>query len=325
MIKDTKYYIGVDIGGTKCAVTLACLYNDELTFLDKTLFPTITYKETFDSIVKAVEKYVKKESVSSIGISCGSPLDAEKGIILSPPNLPGWDEVRIKEIFEDKFKIKTYLENDANACAIAENKFGAGKNSRNMVFLTFGTGFGAGLILDGKLYRGTNGYAGEIGHVRLENEGPVGYGKNGSCEGFCSGGGLAQIIREEVKKALSQNQKVSFCESEKDLDKLNAKVVANAAKNGDQLAIKIYRDCGRNLGRAVSVLLDVLNPDTVVIGSIFERSEDLLRDEMEKAIREEALVYTQSVCTIKKAELGDRIGDYAAVSIAIEGENYENN
>ena len=109
------------------------------------------------------------------------------------------------EVNSENF-IKTYLENDANACAEAEYLFGAGRGSKNMIFLTFGTGFGAGLILDGKLYRGTNGYAGEIGHVRLEKEGPVGYGKEGSCEGFCSGGGLAKISSKLVKEAIQEKQ-----------------------------------------------------------------------------------------------------------------------
>ena len=320
MCADKKYYIGVDIGGTKCAVTLACSDGEDIEFLDKDYYPTEGYEKTIAKIEESVRKFSKEKSISSIGVSCGSPLDAENGIILSPPNLPGWDEVRIKDMFEKEFGIGTYLENDANACAMAEHKFGAGKGSANMVFLTFGTGFGAGLILNGKLYRGTSGYAGEIGHVRLEHTGPVGYGKEGSCEGFCSGGGLSKIASEKVKKAMSEGKKVSFCNSVEEVDRISAKAVAMAAKEGDELAIEIYSECGRNLGRAVSILMDVINPDTVVIGSIFERSEELLRPEMEKAIEKEALLYTRSVCKVKKAELGDKIGDYAAISIAIEGD-----
>ncbi|MCR5456556.1 MAG: ROK family protein [Clostridiales bacterium] len=321
---DFKYYIGIDIGGTKCAVTSACSDGAQISFRDKKLFPTEDYPATIERILDAVECFSRKEKISSIGVSCGSPLDAEKGIILSPPNLPGWDEVRIKDMLEDRFGTGAYLENDANACALAEYRFGAGRESRNMIFLTFGTGFGAGLILDGRLYRGTNGYAGEIGHVRLEESGPVGYGKEGSCEGFCSGGGLARISSEKVKHAIREGKSVSFCNSVAEADSLNAKTVAEAARRGDELALDIYRECGRNLGRSVSILLDIINPDTVVIGSIFERSEDLLRAEMEKAISEEALEYTRKICKIKKAELGDLIGDYAAVSIAIEGEKYDN-
>ena len=313
------FYIGVDVGGTKCAVTLACLKEGTLDFIEKDYYPTEGYEKTISLIEESIDKFRKGKKINAIGVSCGSPLDSEKGIILSPPNLPGWDYVEIKKMFEGKYGIKTYLENDANACAEAEYMFGAGRGSKNMVFLTFGTGFGAGLILDGKLYRGTNGYAGEIGHVRLEKEGPMGYGKEGSCEGFCSGGGLSKISSKMVKEVIQSGKKVSFCSGLEEAEHLSAKTVAMAAKEGDELAIRIYKECGRNLGRSVAILLDVLNPDTVVIGSIFERSEELLREEMEKAIEKEALVYTRSVCRIKKAELGDRIGDYAAISIAVEG------
>ena len=313
------YYIGVDIGGTKCAVTLAHIDDGNLEFLEKDYYPTEGYEKTISRIEQSVDRFKSQKIINAIGVSCGSPLDAEKGIILSPPNLPGWDHVEIKKMFESKYGIKTYLENDANACAEAEYLFGAGRGSKNMIFLTFGTGFGAGLILDGKLYRGTNGYAGEIGHVRLEKEGPVGYGKEGSCEGFCSGGGLAKISSKLVKEAINSGKKVSFCNSIEEAEQLSAKTVAMAAKAGDELAVRIFKECGRNLGRSVAILLDVLNPDTIVIGSIFERSEELLREEMERAIEEEALVYTRTVCTIKKAELGDTIGDYAAISIAVEG------
>ena len=129
--------------------------------------------------------------ISAIGISCGGPLNSKKGVILSPPNLPGWDNIEIVNIIKDRLDVPAKLQNDANACALAEWKYGAGRGSNNMIFLTFGTGFGAGLILDGRLYNGVNCMSGEIGHVRLTEYGPVGYGKAGSCEGYCSGGGIA--------------------------------------------------------------------------------------------------------------------------------------
>ena len=112
---------------------------------------------------------------------------------MKPPSLPLWNNIEVVKYFEERFKIKTYLQNDANACAVAEWKHGAGMGSQNMIFLTFGTGFGAGLILDGKLYSGTNDNAGEIGHVRLTQNGPLGYNKRGSCEGYCSGSGIKRL------------------------------------------------------------------------------------------------------------------------------------
>lgn len=136
--------------------------------------------------------------IAGIGISCGGPLDSRRGVILSPPNLPGWDEVPVKAYFERETGAPAMLRNDADACAVAEWRYGAGRGCRNMVFLTFGTGFGAGLILNGALYSGSCDMAGEIGHIRAPGDPayrPVGYGKSGSFEGYCSGGGIAELGR----------------------------------------------------------------------------------------------------------------------------------
>ena len=196
-----SYIIGFDVGGTKCAVTLGKTNGTNApAILDKLQFPTESDKpyrvlERFMTELDAMLKKAKLGYIDivGIGISCGGPLSSEKGVIMCPPNLPKWDNIEICDYFCSKTGIPCHLQNDANASAVAEWKYGAGKGLKNMVFLTFGTGLGAGLILDGKLYRGTNDNAGEIGHVRLEQSGPVGYGKAGSCEGFCSGGGIAQM------------------------------------------------------------------------------------------------------------------------------------
>ena len=165
--------IGIDIGGTKCAVVLG----DEKQIVKKIRFDTTSRDETIDNIINAVDSMGKADA---IGISCGGPLDSKRGIIMSPPNLPEWDDVHIVDMLTERFGIPAYLCNDANACALAEWKYGAGRGTENMVFLTFGTGLGAGLILGGRLYEGTSGMAGEVGHVRLSQFGPVGYGKMGS-------------------------------------------------------------------------------------------------------------------------------------------------
>ena len=188
--------IGFDIGGTKCAVIIGEERNGEIVILDKRKIETdhgVSAYEMIDRMCALAESMT--DDFSRIGISCGGPLDSKKGVILSPPNLPGWDNIEIVSYLEKRYGGKAAIQNDANACAIAEWRYGAGKGSQNMIFLTFGTGLGAGLILDGKLYAGTNDMAGEVGHIRLSDYGPVGYGKKGSFEGFCSGGGIAQLGR----------------------------------------------------------------------------------------------------------------------------------
>ena len=320
--------IGIDIGGTKCAVILAANRIDpesglaDLEIVDKYIYKT--EKDPgymLEKIQNGIEEILSKNimsigDISKIGISCGGPLDSKKGIILSPPNLPGWDDIHIVELFEKKFGVKASLENDANACALAEWKYGAAKGFGNVIFLTFGTGFGAGLILDGKLYGGTNGMAGEIGHIRLERFGPVGYGKLGSVEGFCSGGGIAQLARTMVLEKLQKGEKVSFCSSIEQLGSIDAKLVGDAAEAGDRLAEEIYRVSGEYLGRALAILIDLLNPEIIVIGSIYARSTGLLRDSMMKVIDGECIQCSREACEIVPAGLGDKIGDFASLAVA---------
>lgn len=191
------YILGFDIGGTKSAVVTASWDGDRVEVLKKDKCPTdrsIDPYAMIDRLISMADALLDRKP-DAIGISCGGPLDSGKGVIMSPPNLPEWDGIRIVDYIEGHYGVKARLQNDANACALAEWKFGAGRGSRNMVFMTFGTGLGAGLILNGELYEGTNGNAGEVGHIRLKPDGPVGFGKAGSFEGFCSGGGIAQIGR----------------------------------------------------------------------------------------------------------------------------------
>ena len=309
-------YIGIDVGGTKCAVSLG---NENAEVLKTVRFPTEGPEETVARILDEAEALVRgsDEPVRTAGISCGSPLDPKRGIIQSPPNLPGWDNIEIVRMTEERLGIPAVLCNDANACALAEWKFGAGRGCENMVFLTFGTGMGAGLILDGRLYNGANGNAGEVGHMRLERFGPVGYGKQGSFEGFASGGGIAQIARTAAVEKLQRGGSVGYCRSWEELDSVNAKTVAQAAEAGDETAVRVYRQVGEMLGRGLSVLVDIINPERIVIGSIFQRSAELLREPMERVMRQECLPFSLDACEIVPAELGDDIGNRAALSLAI--------
>lgn len=300
--------IGIDIGGTKCAVVSG---NENGEIIRKEKFSTMDWKSTVEKIIEIAKTMGECDA---IGISCGGPLDSKNGIIKSPPNLPGWDNVEIVKILRDEFNVPVFLRNDADACALAEWKFGAGKDTENMIFLTFGTGLGAGLILNGKLYSGACDMAGEVGHIRLSDYGPVGYGKAGSFEGFCSGGGIAQIGKTVAKENQQMGHPVSFAN-----DEITAKTIADAALSGDEEAIEVYRQCGTMLGRGISILIDILNPEKIVIGSIFQRSEQLLRKEMERVIRKETLSQSRNDCEIVAAELGESLGDVAALCVAVCG------
>lgn len=323
---DDRFLLGFDIGGTKCAVVLGRENpsGDGIGILGKTRFPTAETAGPMDCLerfCKEAEILLSRNSLSvpavaGIGVSCGGPLDSRRGVILSPPNLPGWDDVPAADVLKKRFSLPVFLQNDANACAVAEWKYGAGRGTENMIFLTFGTGMGGGLILNGRLYSGTNDNAGECGHIRLEPYGPVGYGKAGSMEGFCSGGGIARIARMRIQEQMQRGKKISWAA---DPELVDARLVAEAAEQGDALALGIYRESARHLGRGLSIMIDLLNPEVIVIGSVFARSEKLFRDGMMQEIQREALPLSASVCRIVPAELGEKIGDIASLALARGG------
>ena len=309
--------LGFDIGGTKSAV----VFGDEKgNIFYRQKIPTSSPEQTLKKLFELAKKsgYIAERA----GVSCGGPLDEKAGVIKSPPNLKGWDNVPITDMIEKEFNIPANLRNDANACALAEWRLGAGKGSKNMIFLTFGTGLGAGLILNGQLYSGANGNAGEVGHIRMAKNGPTGFGKAGSFEGFVSGGGIAQMGKKYAQDCFQKGIECGFCKSEKDLDTINAKSIAIAAKNGDKGALKIYQKCGKYLGKGLSVIVDILNPETIVIGSIFARNENFLIPTMEKELKKEALGVSLECVKIVPAKLGEKIGDYAALITALE-EKYD--
>ena len=305
-------YIGIDIGGTKCAVVKGDLENG---VKEKIRFATTGKDETLKNIFDAVEKLMPAEA---IGVSCGGPLDEKTGVIMAPPNLPEWDGVPITDMLKERFGVKAKLLNDANAGALAEWRFGAGRGSENMLFLTFGTGLGAGVILNSRLYSGTNGNAGEIGHIRLAEDGPVGYGKAGSFEGFCSGGGITRLAVIMGKEALKKGEPMSFGKSDEEFENLNTKMLADMAHAGDKDALSVFEASAEKLGAGLSVVIDILNPERIVIGGVYSRAEDLFLEGMHRVLKREALGLSYGVCKIVPATLGESIGDIAALCAALE-------
>ena len=299
--------IGLDIGGTKCALSVP---DGPDRVREVVRFATTDVHGTLDRLFAEIAKLAPARD-TVFGVSCGGPLDSAKGLILSPPNLPGWDRIAICARLTERFGGRAFLMNDANACALAEWQFGAGRGCRSMMFLTMGTGMGAGLILDGRLYEGVTGNAGEVGHLRMAADGPVGYGKAGSFEGFCSGGGIAQLARTRVAGFAGESVLKKLA-----ADGLTARAVGEAAAAGDVLALAIWRDVGTRLGEALALFIDVLNPERIVIGSIYQRCERFIAPAMNAVIRREALPDSARDCTVVPAALGDEIGACAAVAIA---------
>ena len=316
---------GVDIGGTKTAVVLSLEPPQITTRFAFTTRPDKGPEFAIRRIVKSLREVLLSQdltpaNVEAIGISCGGPLEPVRGMIQSPPNLPGWNDIPICAILEAEFQIPCFLENDANAGALAEARFGAARGAADIVFLTMGTGLGAGLILDGKLHRGASQAAGEIGHVRLTRTGPVGHGKAGSVEGWASGGGMAQVAMRYAEAALRRGERTLLENESGGLPEvITAREVASAVRRGDAVAKAIVRRVGKSLGEGMAILIDVVNPEVIVVGGLALRFGDDLLEPARRTIAKEALKGSVKVCRIVPAALGEQIGDVAALCAAMEG------
>ena len=312
--------IGIDIGGTKCAVLLADT-GESTQIIRKIKFETETGRGcgyALERIIESVRTLIQEsdEPVQAIGISCGGPLDSRRGIIQSPPNLPGWDDVHITDMLNGEFGIPAYIQNDANACALVEWKMGAGRGCENMVFLTMGTGMGAGIIAEGRLLRGRGDMAGEVGHVCLRKNGPVGYNKAGSFEGFTSGGGIARLAGMMRAEWIANGKNPPWTETD---EQLTTKRLSEYAREGDEYALEVFRCVGGYLGEGISMIADILDPEMIVIGSVYMRCEDLLKDSMWAVIRRESLAQISENLKVVPAMNGESIGDLAAIMVAVYG------
>ena len=320
-----KKILGIDIGGTKFAISVANFSDDSIEIVEKESFESIKNPSNAIKLLpEKIDNFLNRLSMKyndfvAIGISCGGIIDSKTATIISTPVLPSWLNVDLRTPLSKHFNLPVYIINDANACALAEWKYGVGKGVDNMAFLTCGTGIGAGLILNGSLYEGFGGTAGEFGHMRAEPFGPVGCGKGGSFEGFCSGTGIASLAKLRALELLQAGKKCAFCASLNEIDLITAKSVAESANACDPVAIEVYETAGDYLGRGIAILIDLLNLEVVSIGSIFVRTENLLRPAMERAIAREAMAYPRSQCKVLPAGLGEKVGDYASACVAIDG------
>jgi glucokinase len=302
----TNLYLGINLGGTNCSTVLGRITENGVKWVDRADFATAETRDPdttlarFEDDTRILLERHGHPVIRSVGVSCGGPLCAETGRILSPPNLPGWDDVPVVERLSKAFDCPVYLENDANAGALAEWRWGAGRGAAHMIFLTFGTGMGAGLILNKQLYRGACGLAGEVGHLRLAEEGPVGFGKAGSFEGFCSGGGIAKMARLE---GLDYTH--------------DAKTVFALAAEGDDSCRAIVRMVAFRLGRGLAFLIDAFNPGLIIVGGIYPRQHRVLEPLIQEELERETIPASLAACRILPAALGDASGDYAALAAAV--------
>lgn len=298
--------LGFDIGGTKIGVVVGTTRGDVHARITIPTEPGRGFQPIFDSMVDAAEEVLSQSrtQVVAVSVSIGGPLDVLNGIIKSPPNLPGWTDIPLKQLLVRHFSLPVYIEHDGNAGALAEFFFGAGRGFKNLVFITMGTGFGAGLILDGRLYRGTSDVAGEVGHIRVAEDGPLCYGKAGSLEGFGSGTGIARLAQ--------------IMYPDKWGPEATAVDIHEAWHKGSAEAKAVFERASLYLGRGLAIIADILNPQRIILGGLGVRAHKVLIEPALRVFAGEALSEAQRVCEIVPAELGESIGDIAALCAALD-------
>ena len=313
-----KYRIGVDIGGTNIKIALVDLQG-KIVYSNTT--PTradLGYEHSIANIQNAIEELMKetntnKDTVEAIGFGFPGQVDYKEGIVRLLTNMPGWVEIPFAQIIEDEFKIPVRLDNDVRVATLGELKYGAGKGCENLVCITIGTGIGSGLVMNGKLVRGAKNAAGEIGHIKMTmGEGPLcGCGDFGCFEAYASGPAIVAMARDYIRGGKSSKFK------ELATEELSPYIVAQAALQGDVVAKQIYRKMGEIIGIGLTSVINLLNPERVIIGGGVADAGDILINPIKETIQKRAMPIQAASVEIVHAQLGNTAGVIGA-SLLIE-------
>jgi len=313
--------LAVDLGGTKI-ITAAVLSTGEiisrkysLTLADEGPRPIINRLSSAVAETMAQAK-LKMSDIAGIGIAAAGIIDTKEGIVTTSPNLPGWRDVPLRDIIAERLGLTTYLINDASAAALGEHRFGAGRGVDNLIYLTVSTGIGGGIIIDGELYLGADGCAGEIGHMIIETHGPqCNCGKFGCLEALASG---SAMTKESVRR-LNQGEKSSIIRLvDGRLEGITAETVSLAARKGDSLACDIVARAATYLGIGLANLVNIFNPELIVIGGGVSKMGNMLLAPARKAIREIAFKLPARTARIVRARLGSNAGIIGAAVYVFE-------
>lgn len=313
--------IGIDVGGTNVKIALV---DGEGKIIYSNSVPTYAqmgYEYTVNNIKQAIRDLMKEtntdaKEIEGIGFDFPGQVDYKTGVVKLAPNIPGWINVPIAQMIEEEFNIPTRIDNDVRCAALGELKFGAGKGCENFVCITVGTGIGSGLVINGQLVRGAANAAGEIGHIKLQmNGGPIcGCGDTGCLEAFASGPSIVAMAQEYLKGGKSTKfREMAVADGE-----ITPYIVAKAAEAGDPVAKRIFEIVGTYIGMGLVSVINLLNPEKVIIGGGVAAAGDLLLDPIRKTIKERAMVVAGNSVEIVPAELGNSAGVIGA-SMLVEG------
>ncbi|MFQ6100862.1 MAG: ROK family protein [Anaerolineae bacterium] len=312
--------IGIDLGGTKIRTALVdsagkIIAHDRRETLAKEGLEAVIGRMLESARQVMAQAGAKQSQVAAVGIGAPGPLDIETGILVAPPNFPDWERVPLKRLIEDGLGITAFIENDANAAALGEHRFGAGQGVEHMIYVTVSTGIGGGLILDGRLYHGANGMAGEIGHMTIVPYGPLcGCGNRGCLEVLASGMAIAHQARERVARGVPT---LLADLAEGDLERITAKLVATAADQGDGEAQKILAEAMDYLGIGMANLVNLFNPQLIVIGGGLTNIGDALFEPVRRQIDRRAFRVPAQTVRVVPAALGDNVGALGAAAVAL--------
>lgn len=313
------FVIAIDIGGTSFRVALA---DATAQIIERNSEPTRATEGSergLERIIETIRKtaaVVGMEKVKAIAVAAAGPIDPQTGVILTPPSLPTWHNVRLKTTLEQAFDIPVWVENDADMAAVGERQFGAGRGYDRVVYMTVSTGIGGGIVLDGQVLRGSKVSAAELGHIVIDPNGPVcNCGGRGHVEVMASGTAIARMARERISSG-GRTAMAQHCGN--DLSKLTAADVVDAARNGDQLAIEVMNEAGTNLGMAIASIVHIVDPDVVIIGGGVSNAGGLLLEPVRRSFAERAMADFRNRTKIVRSELGDDSGLRGAVVFALD-------
>lgn len=323
--------LGIDIGGTKLGLCIGTPDGDVLAHdtipMDHAREPAQILTDARGRLLAMVETLSRHSAahphILAVGAACPGPLDYSSGCFLDPPNMPRWHGFPIRQTLAELFPspVRTAIMNDANATALAEWQWGAARGARTAVYFTMSTGMGAGLIIDGRLYEGPLGLAGEIGHLRLgrDDAGPVGFARRGSIEGYLSGPGMVQLAASEALACHQRGEPTRLRDewnpTTHPLPPITVPRLMDAARAGDAAALRVIDRIAHELGRLMAMLTDVLNPEVFVLGTIGSAAADLLIEPAMRTLREEAIPHAAAIVRVVPSGLSQR-GHQSALAVA---------
>jgi glucokinase len=307
---------GFDIGGTKIGLSIGqpdgTILAGDWFATDRQQPPAAVLDECRGRLSVLHTRLALAQAPGAIGAACPGSLSSREGRFLEPPNMPAWHGFELVAYLRRHFACPIGMMNDADATVLAESLWGAACGVRCAIYLTMSTGMGAGLLLDGRVYEGACNLAGEIGHIRLSDDGPVGFGKRGSVEGYLSGPGIVQVADAEMRICQQIGEATILAAPNVDL---TAEMVCRSAADGDPAALRVVDRCATALGRLMALMTDLLNPEVFILGTIGSAHYDLFVPRAREILDAEAIPHAAKLVRIVRSGLSDR-GNQSAIAVA---------